>query len=61
MEHFTHIKGYIAHSFFRTNYNAGNNGLILQMNIKGRLVNRCVLRGKNGVEYVKFKNNKWGV
>lgn len=61
MKHFKEIDNYIAHSFYKTNHNNKNSGLILQLNIKGALINRCVLGTTAQQPFIKFKCNKYAV
>lgn len=56
---FNKIEGYIHHGFYKTNFNLNNDGMMIQLNIKGVLINRCIYGVKKGVMYFKYKNKKW--
>lgn len=61
MKDFKQIDKYVTHSFYKTNYNDKNLGLILQLNINGVLINRCILGIRTDQPFIRFKCNKYAV
>ena len=61
MKNFTDIEGYTGHSFYKTNFNLKNEGKMIQLFIKGRIINRCILMTKDKVSYSKYKREKYKI